>query len=123
MPGVSVKATAAITEAIAIAAHTSTAGTGERRLERASIASVASTPPARPPRWPPMEMLKPGKNVISRLMNRIGPRPEAMMSMPRLRAITIAAPSRPKIAVEAPTTGVEGSSSTAPNEPASSEAK
>ena len=46
-----------------------------------------------------------------------------MMSIPRLRAITIAAPNRPKIAVEAPTTGVDGFSSTAPNEPASSAAK
>ena len=45
------------------------------------------------------------------------------MSIPRLRAITIAAPIRPKTPLEAPTTGVSGSSSTAPNEPASSDAK
>jgi hypothetical protein len=68
-------------------------------------------------------MLKPGKNVIARLMSSTGPRPDAIRSTPRLRAITTAAPIRPKIAVEAPTTGVSGLSRTAPNEPASSEAK
>ena len=43
----------------------------------ASTASAASTPPTRPPRWPPIEMLKPGKNVITRLMtgSARGPRP------------------------------------------------
>ena len=94
---------------------------GAARLANASTASAASTPPIEAAEVAADRDVGPGKNVITRLRIRIGRRPEAMMSIPRLRAITIAAPNRPKIAVEAPTTGVSGLSSTAPNEPASSD--
>ena len=53
----------------------------------------------------------------------IGPIPDAIVSIPRARWSTNAAPIRPKTAPEAPTVTAFGENSRAPNEPASSEAK
>ena len=49
--------------------------------------------------------------------------PDCIGSIPRARCSTNAAPIRPKTAPEAPTVTALGDSSSAPNEPASSEAK
>ena len=51
------------------------------------------------------------------------PRPLSIRFMPRLRMTITAAPISPKIAPEAPTVGEFGSSSSAPNDPASSDTK
>ena len=84
--------------------------------------SAASAPPIRPPMWPPIEMFGIVK-VISRFRPIHSPRPLSIGLIPRLRMTTTAAPIRPKIAPDAPTVGAVGSSSSAPNEPASSETK
>ena len=65
-----------------------------------------------------------GITKLSARLNRItGPMPDCIGSMPRARCITNAAPISPNTAPEAPTVAALGSSSSAPNEPASSEAK
>ena len=46
-----------------------------------------SAPPTRPPRWPPIEMLKPGRKVMARLIRINGPIPERHGSTPRARCI------------------------------------
>ena len=62
--------------------------------------------------------------VSARLISRMKPISEAIVFMPRPRAITKAAPKMPKIAPEAPTVTCPGSvSASAPKEPAKSEAK
>ena len=72
--------------------------------------------------WPPIEMFG-IVNVISRFRPIHRPSPLSIGFMPRLRMTTKAAPIRPNTAPEAPAVGAVGSSSSAPNEPASSEAK
>ncbi len=52
-----------------------------------------------------------------------GPSPDCIGSIPRARWSTNAAPSNPNTAPDAPTVTALGSSSSAPNEPASTEAK
>ena len=73
--------------------------------------------------WPPIEM--PGiAKVKTRLRTTKSPIWDAICSMPRLRAITNAAPISPKIAPLAPTVISFGPvASRAPNEPASTAAK
>ena len=51
------------------------------------------------------------------------PSPLCQIGMPRVRATTISAPKIPKIAPDAPTVGICGWNHSAPNDPASSEAK
>ena len=75
-----------------------------------------------PPMCPPIEMFG-TLNVITRFSTIQMPSPLSMMLMPRLRITTAVAPISPKIAPEAPTVGASGSSSSAPNEPASSDTK
>ncbi len=70
-----------------------------------------------------MEMFNPGMNENARLKRMSGAIPDAKGSMPRARIWKNAAPMRPKTAPEAPTVVWSGSSSSAPNEPASSDAK
>jgi hypothetical protein len=72
--------------------------------------------------WPPIEMLL-NANVKTRLIPSHSPRPLSIGLMPRERITTMAAPSRPKIAVDAPTVGLTGSLISAPNEPTRSEVK
>ena len=59
--------------------------------------------------------------VITRFSTIQMPSPLSMMLMPRLRMTTAVAAMSPKMAPEAPTVGDVGSSSSAPNEPASSD--
>ena len=61
--------------------------------------------------------------LIARLKRITGPMPDCIGSIPRARCSTKAAPIRPKTAPEAPTVTALGDSRSAPNEPASSEAK
>ena len=84
--------------------------------------SAASVPPISPPMWPPIEMPETVK-VISRLSPIQRPRPLSIGLMPRLRMTITAAPIRPKMPPEAPTVSEFGSTTSAPNEPASSETK
>ena len=72
--------------------------------------------------WPPIEMLGITK-LSTRLIRITGPIPDCIGSMPRARCITNAAPISPNTAPDAPTVTALGSSSSAPNEPASSDAK
>ena len=77
-------------------AHETTAGTSElrRRIDSCSTTNVATRPPISPPRCPPSEM--PGSEIVStKLIARIGIRPDWIRLIWRLRAITIAAPSSP----------------------------
>ena len=62
-------------------------------------------------------------NVNTRLIPSHRPRPLSIGLIPRLRMTTTAAPINPKIAPEAPTVSASGSTSSAPNDPASSETK
>jgi hypothetical protein len=65
-----------------------------------------------------------GIRKLSARLNRItGPIPDCIGSMPRARCITNAAPIRPNTAPDAPTVTAFGESRSAPNDPASSEAK
>ena len=61
--------------------------------------------------------------LIARLNRMTGPMPDCIGSMPRARCITNAAPISPKTAPDAPTVTAFGDSSSAPNEPASSDVK
>ena len=61
--------------------------------------------------------------LIARLNRITGPMPDCIGSMPRARCITNAAPISPKTAPDAPTVTALGDNSSAPNEPASSEAR
>ena len=78
-------------------------------------------PPIRPPTWPPQEM--PGiANEMTRLIAINA------AACPARRPVTchsmiIIAPRIPKIAPDAPTTGVSGACRSAPAEPASPETK
>ena len=62
-------------------------------------------------------------NVISRLSPIQRPSPLSIGLIPRLRMTMNAAPISPNTAPEAPTVGDVGSSRSAPNEPARSDAK
>ena len=77
-------------------------------------------PPIRPPRWPPIEMF-PITNVSATLIRISGPMPDAIGSTPRRRWSTKAPPMSPNTAPEAPTVTAVGLSSSAPNEPHSSD--
>ncbi len=72
--------------------------------------------------WPPIEMFGTVK-VITRFSTIQIPSPLSIRLRPRLRANTAAAAISPKIAPEAPTVRPSGSSSSAPNEPHSSDTK
>ena len=61
--------------------------------------------------------------MISRLSPIQRPSPLSIGLMPRLRITTTAAPISPKMPPEAPTVSAFGSTSSAPNEPASTETK
>ena len=60
---------------------------------------------------------------MPRFSSSVIPRPDCIGSMPRARIARIPAPSRPKTAPEAPTVAASGDTSSAPNEPPSSETK
>ena len=113
------------TETAPTATHASTGSRSPwRRAPSHSIASAAIAPPIRPPMCPPIEMFRFGNRNGSARLNRItGPRPERHGSTPRARWNTKAAAIRPKTAPEAPTVRRCGSAISAPNEPASSDAK
>ena len=68
-------------------------------------------------------MLKPGKKVMAMLSRISGPIPERHGSTPRARCMTNAAAMRPKTAPDAPTVTESALSSSAPNDPESSDAK
>ena len=73
----------------------------------------ASPPPIRPPMWPPIEMPE-IDSVSTRLRTIVPPMPDCHGSMPRWRSSMKAAPSRPKIAPDAPTVSLNGLNSSAP---------
>ena len=63
--------------------------------DSSSTTNVTTRPPIRPPTWPPSEMPE-TKSVMHEVERRgSAAGPDCMRSMLRLRAITIAAPSRP----------------------------
>ena len=95
-----------------------------RVRRRGSSKRAERRPPTRPPRWPPtlMSATPKVKRQVDHEQERRSPTRSALK--PRPRAITKVAPKMPKIAPEAPTVSSCGSvSSSAPKEPASSEAK
>ena len=125
--GGSETATAPTAEARAIKVkdpYSTTAGELPRRPRSPAMTiRPQRTPPANPPRCPPM-LIPETVKVRRRLIPRITPISRAMWLRPRPLAITKVAPKMPKTAPEAPTVLTRlPERSRAPNEPASIEAK
>ena len=72
--------------------------------------------------WPPIEMPRTPK-LSTRFRPSQKTSPLSIGLMPRDRMITMAAPSSPKIAPDAPTVVPTGSATRAPNDPARSDVK
>ena len=108
------------TAATAITAQPMYASTCARRRSPSWNSAATNAPPIRPPMCPPQEM--PGIVKLMTRLRRISvPTPLCMSGILRARISTAAAPITPKIAPEAPTVRLWGETSSAPNEPVSSE--
>jgi hypothetical protein len=93
-----------------------------RRRSAWSNTTPTSAPPMSPPTWPPTEMWLITKDSTRLKMIRA---PMSVLNglMPRERSSTAAAPINPNTAPDAPTVGLLGSTTSAPQAPASSAVK